>query len=84
MTPEQEAACHETRSRLYEQLKQGHRKPLQILRALTILRQMALHPSLVLEDCSGGSGKMDVLLPVRATLVQQNIPTVHPSLKDRW
>ncbi len=75
MTPEQETVYHETRSRLYVRLKKrGH--PLEILRALTLLRQMALHPGLVLEGYAGDSGKMEVLISMLEMLAAEGRKTL--------
>lgn len=73
MTPEQEKVYQAALSRLREQLDRairqrgvGRIRP-EVLAAITQLRQVCCHPSLVMENYSGSSGKLDLLLELIPT-----------------
>ncbi len=75
MTPEQEriyrAALERLRPRINELLKsQGaDRSRMEVLSAITELREICCHPSLVMNEYQGGSGKEDLLLDILPEMI---------------
>ena len=70
MTPDQARVYQAAMLRLKERVntimaeKGLGRGRTEVLAAITELRQICCHPALVLEDYTGGSGKMDMLLDI--------------------
>ena len=74
MTPEQEriyrAALERLRPRIRELLEQGvDRSRMEVLSAITELREICCHPSLVMNEYRGGSGKEDLLLEILPEMI---------------
>ena len=75
MTPEQQqiyrAALERLRPRINELLEeQGvDRSRLEVLSAITELREICCHPSLVMNEYRGGSGKEDLLLEILPEMI---------------
>ena len=74
MTPEQEriyrAALERLRPRINELLEQGvDRSRMEVLSAITELREICCHPSLVMNEYRGGSGKEDLLLEILPEMI---------------
>ncbi len=70
MTPEQEKVYQATMLRLRDRVdtivkeKGFERGRTEVLAAITQLREICCHPALVLEDYTGASGKLDMLLEI--------------------
>ena len=74
MTPEQEriyrAALERLRPRINELLEHGaDRSRMEVLSAITELREICCHPSLVMNEYRGGSGKEDLLLEILPEMI---------------
>ena len=75
MTPEQQriyrAALERLRPRIDELISEKgvDRSRIEVLSAITELRQICCHPSLVMNDYRGGSGKEDMLLEILPEMI---------------
>jgi len=76
MTPEQEriyrASLERLRPRVDQLLKEkgAGRSRIEVLSAITELREICCHPSLVMNDYRGGSGKEDLLLDLLPEMIR--------------
>ena len=76
MTPEQEkiyrAALERLRPRINELLEEkgAGRGRIEVLSAITELREICCHPALVMNDYRGGSGKEELLLEVLPEMIR--------------
>lgn len=76
MTPEQEriyrAALERLRPRISKLLEEkgSGRSRIEVLSAITELREICCHPSLVMTDYRGGSGKEELLLELLPEMIQ--------------
>ncbi len=77
MTPEQDrvyrAALDRLRPRVNQMLDGGglNRGRMEVLSAITELRQICCHPGLVLEDYRGGSGKEELVMDILPGLISE-------------
>ena len=75
MTPEQRqiyrASLERLRPRINELLEEKgvERSRIEVLSAITELREICCHPSLVMNDYRGGSGKTDLLLEILPDMI---------------
>ena len=75
MTPEQQriyrAALERLRPRINELIEEKgvDRSRIEVLSAITELREICCHPSLVMNDYRGGSGKEDLLLEILPEMI---------------
>ena len=75
MTPEQERIYRASLDRLRPRIDQlmdekGGRSKIEVLSAITELREICCHPSLVMSDYRGGSGKEELLIELLPEMVR--------------
>ena len=75
MTPEQERIYRASLDRLRPRIDQlmdekGGRSKIEVLSAITELREICCHPSLVMSDYRGGSGKEELLIELLPEMIR--------------